>query len=625
MSFSVVKIIPKDVTTIGDDGKNRSSHLFDKSLDTRWSYKGKFAYNIVILENPINLDSLIFHWYMKKKERRAYRFGIYLSDTDIAFTSNDFESVKRQVQELYNDPKTIRSTNNEGDETTTIKFDGNLVKSFIIIYTYSSNRKSWFSVKEIEILGKVSSKGSDCPPGTRLDLVSNDCKPILSAEDQYSFDPNGVLLWDDDNGDYVQEYHTFTRNFNKDGSMSLDISPHDTGGKWLPDTETVIFLQLNGTNNEHEVSCKTIGEPYEVLSISFDAKKVRYRQEVDGNTNKLEEMDISGLNLPDTRGIWYGFVFANRRVLRKSDNKLLGRMLTVKLNPMPFDVNRNVQNQNWIDVASFLDYGHDLIDGPRDPKKFVEKITTDGNNASTYLYRFFRHCQILPVIVEDEAEMSSMLKKERNEVDEDEEERVDEIVQTVMSQPKHIAPKYPAPFGEHSYFVLSDDTRQEMLSGTIQGDFRNIEATAILNFSKTASGYFRMTARNNYHAVFHAKGESLDGVGTDVIVRPLDFANFMINIPSFRNKKVGIKWCLRTVKQYDEKEQMYEVVISEAFLNLKPEDPEYEYSPWWRAIYRTDIVNKKDNFIVGWDKLDDFTTDAFEVREIEPVPEIRRL
>src|ERR1044071_5162055 len=107
MAFATLQIVPQTVVTIGDDGKNRSSHLFDKSYETRWSYKGRYAYNVVTLESPINLDSITFHWYMKKKERRLYRFGIYLSTTDITFTSSDFEAVKKQVQDLYNSQQTI--------------------------------------------------------------------------------------------------------------------------------------------------------------------------------------------------------------------------------------------------------------------------------------------------------------------------------------------------------------------------------------------------------------------------------------------------------------------------------------------------------------------------------------
>ena len=79
MSVSLSTVVPKSVVAIGDDG-HKASNLFDKSLDTRWSYQGKFAYNLITLDMVHTLDSIIIYWYMKKKENRVYNFGIYLSE-----------------------------------------------------------------------------------------------------------------------------------------------------------------------------------------------------------------------------------------------------------------------------------------------------------------------------------------------------------------------------------------------------------------------------------------------------------------------------------------------------------------------------------------------------------------
>lgn len=659
MAFAVVQIVPQTVTTIGDDGKNRSSHLFDKSYETRWSYKGRYAYNIITLETAIELDSLVFHWYMKKKERRLYRFGVYLSDTDITFTSSDFDVVKQQVQSMYNEQKTIKGDNKNGEETTVMQFGGQVVKSFMIVYTYSSSKKSWFSVKEIEIMGRSAVTGVRCPDGTRYDPVSNDCKPIVNDDDEYHFDVNGVLLFEDDVEAYVSETHTFTRNFRDDGSMRFDVNPQDMGGKWRPDTEMLVFLKVSGKDGKEEVSAKTCGGPHnnerpewgrcEDIGFSFDAKRVRFRQELRHPTPYIERdsVDISGLNLPDMRGIWYGLCFTNRRVLRKSDNKIIGRIMGVKVNPNPFDLNRNVLNANWIDITSFLDKGQykdengkpvPILEGPVNPERYVDTIRIDGQNSSTFGYRFFRHSQIMPIVVDDEAEMDKVFGEARSDTDDDEEERVTGIVDTMKKQHKiFIAPHYPAPLGDTPYFkIVGPDTIQDFRLGVIKGDYKNIEATAVIEFKKNVKDTANLTlsARGYYHAGVTAAGASSEAVG-DVYAgtasKSVNFNSFMIDVPKFKGKKIGFKWCLRTVDQFDPAtEAATKVVVSEMFLNLEPNNPEFEYSPWWRAVYYgkegiEGLVNKPNDVLITWASLNDFTIDEFEVREIEPIPDPRKL
>ena len=116
MSFSLVKVIPQQVVAIGDDGKNRSSHLFDESLETRWSYKGGFAYNLIKLQEPTSIDSITFHWYMKKKERRVYKFGVNVTTDDFNFTGTDFDTIQKQIQDIYNNPNTVKSSNETGND-----------------------------------------------------------------------------------------------------------------------------------------------------------------------------------------------------------------------------------------------------------------------------------------------------------------------------------------------------------------------------------------------------------------------------------------------------------------------------------------------------------------------------
>ncbi len=656
MAFATVQIVPQTVVTIGDDGKNRSSHLFDKSYETRWSYKGRYAYNVITLETAIELDSLVFHWYMKKKERRLYRFGVYLSDKDITFTSSDFEAVKQQVQNMYNEQKTIKGDNGDGNETSVMQFGGQVVKSFMIVYTYSSSKKSWFSVKEIEIMGRIAVTGVQCPDGTRYDPVSNDCKPIIEEDDEYHFDVNNVLLFEEDVDGYISETHTFTRNFRDDGSMRLDVNPQDMGGKWRPDTEMVVFLKVSGKNDKEEVSAKTVGGPHNDenpdwgrcydIGVSFDAKRVRLRQELRHPTPYIERdsVDISGLNLPDMRGIWYGLLFRNRRILRKSDNALLGRMLDVKVNPNPFDLNRNVLNANWIDITSFLDKGkwedldgHNIpiLEKPFNPERYVDTIRVDGQNSSTFGYRFFRHAQVTPIMVDDEAEMDEIFREARSDTDDDDNEKVTEIVDTMKKQHKvFIAPHYPAPLGETPYFKASDQTTlAEFASGSIKGDYKNIEATAIVTFKRNVKDTANLTisARGYYHAGITASGQSADAVGDAIVGRSPNFSNFMIDVPKFKGKKIGFKWCLRTVDQFDPAtETSTKIVVSEAFLNLEPDNAEFEYTPWWRAVYYgkegvEGLVNKPTDVFVTWASLNDFTIHEFEVREIEPIPEPRRL
>jgi len=147
MSVTLSKIIPTSVVAIGDDGINKASHLFDQSLDTRWSYKGKFAYNLITLDSSKSLDSIIMYWYMKKKENRVYNFGIYLSESDITIPVG-FEDAKNAVQKLYDDPSTMKPlSNNNGEELSTITMSGRKAKSILIVYVKSSSKKDWFSVR----------------------------------------------------------------------------------------------------------------------------------------------------------------------------------------------------------------------------------------------------------------------------------------------------------------------------------------------------------------------------------------------------------------------------------------------------------------------------------------------
>lgn len=432
MSFSIVKIIPQQVVSIGDDGKNRSSHLFDESLDTRWSYKGGFAYNLITLKDAVALDSLTFHWYMKKKERRVYEFGVFTSNSDVSF-SGDFDAIKQEIQEIYDRADTIKSSNEDGKDTSVVQFNGTIAKTILIIYTHSSSKKSWFSVKEIEIMGRSAAVGSQCPDGQKWDPILGECKPIMTDTDEFKVDGHGVMFWDDEVGSYLSLNETFSRNFRTDGSMRLDVEQKDMGGKWRPDKEIVVFLKVSGKNPKEEVSAKLDGGPHNDknpelgrcydIGVSFDAKRLRLRVE-DKHPHMIdyEEIDLTKLGLPALTGMWYGFCFTDRRVLQQSNNKLLGRILSVRVNPNPFDYNRNVQNDNWIDIGAFLDKGQyklPIIEGPVDPEKYTDTIRVDGQDASTFGHRFLRYCQVEPIIVESAEEMETAFSQVREDTEED--------------------------------------------------------------------------------------------------------------------------------------------------------------------------------------------------------------
>src|SRR5262245_22971781 len=123
MAVSIIKVTPTSVTAIGDDGKNKAANLFDQDLTNRWSYKGKFAYNLVKLDRPYVLNNLVFYWYMKKGENRKYNFGIYLSEQDITIPA-DFVSAKNDVQKLYDDASTIKPLTNDGKTITNVPMSG---------------------------------------------------------------------------------------------------------------------------------------------------------------------------------------------------------------------------------------------------------------------------------------------------------------------------------------------------------------------------------------------------------------------------------------------------------------------------------------------------------------------
>jgi hypothetical protein len=427
MSFSLQKVIPHQVVAIGDDGKNKSSHLFDSSFETRWSYKGRFAYNVITLPDNTTLDSMTIYWYMKKKERRQYKFGVYTSQGDIAITG-DFETTQKQIQELYNSADTIKSDNGEGNETTVINFDGKVAKTIAIIYTYSSSKKSWFSVKEIEINGRAFLHGAQNPDGKKWDDIAGTWKEIMPDIDELVGDTYGVMYWNDDY-EYISENRTFSRNFRADGSMRMDIEPKDMGNKWRMSKEVVVFLKVSGREPTEEVSFKLDGGPHNdktpklgrcnIIGISYDMKRLRFRQELyHEKYEEREEIDISKLNLPPMLNMFYGFCVTDR-LIKNKDEEPIGRLFNIRVNPSPFDFNRNVLNENWIDIGAFLSYGDKLIAGPVDPEKYVDTIRVDGQNASTFGYRWLRYCQIPSILAETEDDMKQLLSELREDVEED--------------------------------------------------------------------------------------------------------------------------------------------------------------------------------------------------------------
>ena len=435
MSVSLTKIIPKSVVAIGSD-ENKPSGLFDQSLETRWSYKGKFAYNLITLDGVHALDNITIWWYMKRKENREYDFGIYLSENEIVIPT-EFEAGKNAVQKLYDDPSTMKPlSNNKGQETTVVKLSGRKAKSILIVYTRSSSKKDWFSVREIDITGVTDVIEGQCKDGERWDPISGSCIPIVNDNDQDHVDINKVAFFEEDGVTYTSENHSFHTNYRPDGSMRMDILSEDMGGKWRPDREMLIFLKCQKTKDTERVNAKTDGGKHtdgeiekfwgrcEDWGIQMDAKKAIFEQELwHVNMMKRDEVDLTHLNLPPISNNWYGFCWRDRRILKNDDGSVLGRLLELKVNPNPFDANRNVLNANWINAAVFIDKGQYLDDSgkpypilaePYDPTVYQDTIRIDGQDASTFLTRFLRHCGTAPILVKDKAEMDAMFEKLRN-------------------------------------------------------------------------------------------------------------------------------------------------------------------------------------------------------------------
>lgn len=435
-TVSLAKITPNSVIAIGDDGKHPASNLFDQSLDTRWSYQGKFAYNLIKFSDVHILDRIMIFWYMKKNENRVYDFGIYLTEEDITIPA-DFEEAKNTVQKYYDDTSTIKPLNNgSGSTTTTVSLTGRKAKSILVIYTKSSSKKNWFSLKEMEVWGATESIPGHCPDGQRWDPIAQDCLPIHPPDDDSHVDINGVEFFEEDGITYLSENHTFHKNFRSDGSMRMDIQSADMGGKCRSDKEVVVFLKTQKTKAKERCNLKSDGGPHtptnppigrcEDFGITFDGKEAVWEQELrhegGGGGPYMERAveDISKYNLPSIANNWYGFCWRDRRVLKSDDGKLLGRIMEIKVNPNPFDKNRNVINANWIDLTAFLDKGQfkddkgkdfPIIDGPVDPEKYQDTIRVDGQDASTFLERYLRYCGIKPIEVASEAEMEDLYKK----------------------------------------------------------------------------------------------------------------------------------------------------------------------------------------------------------------------
>jgi hypothetical protein len=373
------------------------------------------------------------YWYMKKKENRVYNFGIYFSESDITIPV-DFEEAKNAVQKLYDDPSTMKPlSNNNGEELSTVKMSGRKAKSILIVYTKSSSKKDWFSVREIAITGTSEVDEHQCEDGKRWDPIAGECLPIIPDGDEDHVDLNKVTFFEEYGIEYLSENHSFHTNYRPDGSMRMDVLPSDMGNVKRPDREMLVFIRCTKTKNTERVNAKYNGGPHndrqkelgrcDDFGIQMDTKKVIFEQELwHVNMMKRDEIDISAMNLPPLTANWYGFNWRDRRVLKKDDGKLLGRILELKVNPNPFDANRNVLNANWVDVAAFIDKGqykdeggkpYPIIEGPVDPSKYQDTVRVDGQNASTFLTRYFRHCGIKPLEVADEAEMDAIFKKLR--------------------------------------------------------------------------------------------------------------------------------------------------------------------------------------------------------------------
>jgi hypothetical protein len=436
MSVSLLKIVPQKVVAIGDDGVNKASNLFDLSLETRWSYKGKFAYNLITLDSVHTLDSITFWWYMKKKENREYDFGIYLSNNDITIPA-DFEGGKNAVQALYDEVSTMKPlSNNKGQESTIVKLSGRTAKSILVVYTRSSSKKDWFSVKEIAITGITDVVEGQCKDGERFDPIAGKCMKIIPDDDQDHVDINGVTFFEEDGVVYLSENHSFHTNYKPDGSMRMDFLPADMGGKYRPDREMMIFIKTTKTKGTERVNAKfnggrhTDGDPEkwwgrcDDWGIQMDAKKCIFEQELyHVHMMQRDEVDISALNLPPLANNWYGLYWRDRRVIKEDDGTVLGRIMELKANPNPFDANRNVINSNWVNVTCFIDKGqykgdddkpYPILVEPFNPQSYQDTVRVDGQNASSFLTRFPRHCAIAPITVKDKAEMDALFEKLRN-------------------------------------------------------------------------------------------------------------------------------------------------------------------------------------------------------------------
>ena len=325
MSVTLTKITPKSVVAIGDDG-NKASNLFDESLETRWSYQGKFAWNLITLDTAYTLDSITFWWYMKKKENRVYNFGIYLSNDEITIPT-DFDEAKNMVQKLYDETSTMKPlSNNNGMETTTVKLSGRTAKSILIVYTKSSSKKDWFSIKEIAITGFTGNTPGQCKDGERWDPIAGACLPIVDPDDEDHVDINGVTFFEEDGIEYLSENHSFHTNYRPDGSMRMDFLPSDMGGKYRPDREMLIFIKCQKTKATERVNAKFNGGPHndknkelgrcDDWGIQMDAKKVIFEQELwHVEMMKRDEVDISHLNLTPLSNNFYGLYWRDRRVL----------------------------------------------------------------------------------------------------------------------------------------------------------------------------------------------------------------------------------------------------------------------------------------------------------------------
>ncbi len=689
MSFSLVKVIPDQVVTIGDDVKNRSSNLFDQSLDTRWSFKGDFAYNIIRLKESVELDSITFHWYMKKKERRIYKFAVHVTENDVNLGG---EKLRDQVQQIHDDAATVRSSNESGFDSTTVQLNGKRGKTIIVIYTYSSSKKRWFSVKEIEIMGRTSISGARCPDGYKWDSILGECKKIMEDTDEGSIDGNGVMFWEDEVGSYLSEDHTFSRNFRTDGSMSFDFELKDMGGKWRASKEIVLFLKPTAKSTEEGLTYQTDGGGHSVF-ISYDMiRAVLYHGETE------DAIDISKLNLPSMTGMFYGICITDRLVV--NELKAFGRIVSIRVNPNPFDYNRNVQNDSWIDIAAFLDTENPLFEPPG-TGDHKDSIIVDGQNASIFGFRFLRYCEVEPIRVENEEEMQKVFAAIREDTDDEvpqttnlgnvnakvvpqifvkEEGELVTLSATIADNPlvtrvqwrqssgmpisipveelnKPVVKfKYKKDYGNTEWtfscmaqggitvfeqsvkiieainiskdylypirpdatngFQYAKNTNLKLeaaeLFGYYDKKFRNPEITAVMNIPKqnVAAPYVITVGPFKYEIYSDGKY-----TGTESTY------NYMVNIPSFKGKKIGLKVIVQQTNWMNQKDEKQRITLTEVYLNLSPDDKTFEYSPWFKVIQPAHDESMKIEFSVP------ATTkfETVEVREIHPESVIRNL